>query len=90
MIDDEINRNLIIAQQSRNNLALLPYGQQLIARQVEAGHSPQDLAMSHKRRLLYIADKNTHSIYVLDLPSEKVIQIIEIGSVPDVIVVQEP
>ncbi|MBF0644349.1 hypothetical protein HTZ97_06290 [Desulfuromonas acetoxidans] len=90
MLDDTIQRNVIIAEQSRSGLALLPYGQQLIARHIAAGAAPHDLAISNKRRLLYIADEINHSIVVLDLPSEKIIQTIEVGSTPDVIMVQEP
>lgn len=90
MLDDVIQRNVIIAEQSRPSLALLPYGQQLIARHIAAGQAPSDLAISNKRRLLYVADEVNHSVVVLDLPSEKIIQTIEVGSIPDVIMIQEP
>ena len=90
MLDDTIQRNVIIAEQARSGLALLPYGQQLIARHMRQVRHPTIWPSPTKRRLLYIADEINHSIVVLDLPSEKIIQTIEVGSTPDVIMVQEP
>nr|WP_320050975.1 hypothetical protein [uncultured Desulfuromonas sp.] len=90
LLNDTTQRQVIVAEQSPSGLALLPYGQQLIARHVVAGQAPHDLALSNKRRLLYVADQNSPTVVVLDLPSEKIIQTIEIGAIPDVIAVQEP
>ncbi len=90
MIDDDVNRSIVIAQQGTKSLAVLPYGQRLVARTVNAGNTPCDLAISTKRRLLFVADSASQSVFVVDLPSEKTITTIEVGSTPNVLTVQEP
>lgn len=86
---DTINRNILIAQHGDKSLALLPFGQQLMARELAAGVDPCDIAISNKQRLVYVANERSNSITVIDLPSEQIINAISVGSTPNVIVVQE-
>jgi hypothetical protein len=89
LANDPLNRNLLIGLCRKQAIAFLPFGQQLVARRVEAGGCPEDLALARQRRLLFAALGEQQQIKVFDLPSEKQIGTLSLATRPGTIVFQE-
>ena len=89
LVNDPLNRNLLIGLCRKQAIAFLPFGQQLVARRVEAGGCPEDLALARQRRLLFAALGEQQQIKVFDLPSEKQIGTLSLATRPGTIVFQE-
>ncbi len=89
LASDPLNRNLLIGLCRQQAIAFLPFGQQLVARRVDTGGCPEDLAVARQRRLLFAALGEQQQIKVFDLPSEKLLGTLNLATRPGTTVVQE-
>ncbi len=90
LINDPVNRNLLIGFCKKHEIAFLPFGQQLVARRVKTAGCPADLAVAQQRRLLFVALGKQQQIKIFDLPSEKLLGSLELATQPGTIAYQEP
>jgi len=90
LAEDPINRNLLVGLCQEQDVAFLPFGQQLMARKSFVDGCPTDIAIARQRRLLIVALENKPQVTILDLASERQLGVITVATPPKVIVFQEP
>lgn len=76
------DNKVFVSNYREGTLSTFYGGQSTSARRVPAGPSPYALAVSERRRLLYIANREASSLTVLDLAGERIKGTVPLGGAP--------
>lgn len=83
------NNQIYVSNFLGSSVSLLLDRQQRLLRNISVGDKPLEMAASDSRKWLYVAEQGTGKITVIDQTANRVITDIELGAVPQAIVVAQ-
>ncbi len=77
-----VDRKIFVSNYRDDSLSVFHAGQSTTARRIPVGSGPYAMAISDRRRLLYVADREADKLTILDLTAERVTATVSLGGRP--------
>jgi len=88
LADDAIGK-VYVSNRQTDSLAVIEFGQVSSARSISVGSTPGALALSGRRGAIFIANPDARAVTTLDLASERVLNVTQVGAAIKDLVVYE-
>jgi YVTN family beta-propeller protein len=73
---------IYVSNHGEDSLSVLTPGQHTALRKIFGGDSPFTMALSNRRRIMYVGNRDTKTITAIDLNTEKILAIVPLGGTP--------
>ncbi len=83
----EVDGRIFVSNSREGSLSVFNAGQNTTARRIPIGEGPAALAVSERRRMLYIADRDANTLAVMDLSGERIKAVVPLGGSPSSVAV---